>query len=165
MPAIGMPLASPAALARSRALPRRPRLLGARVVRGNPLARAGAASDDGNERESAVLMLNNAEELEALLARCKEEKRKCVINVSSSKCGPCKLLLPTLEAYGEKYPACAFARFYFDKDESLQTVMKGWKVQGVPTYRLYEPSGELKNQFATGQPQKLGSALYLFLDE
>ena len=109
--------------------------------------------------------VETATELEDIIASCAREKRKCVVNVSTSKCGPCKLLLPTLEAYGEKYPACAFARFYFDKDESLQTVMKGWKVQGVPTYRLYEPSGELKNQFATGQPQKLGSALYLFLDE
>lgn len=108
-------------------------------------------------------MLRTAEELDALLERCKAEKRKCVVNVSSSKCGPCKLLLPTLEAYGEKYPGCSFARFYFDLDDSLQARMKEWGVQGVPTYRMYEPNGELKSQFTTGVPTKLGSTLYLFL--
>ena len=41
--------------------------------------------------------------------------------------------------------------------------MKEWGVQGVPTYRMYEPDGELKSQFTTGVPTKLGSTLYLFL--
>ena len=53
---------------------------------------ASAAADD-----KGVIMLNSTDELEALLATAKAEKRKCVLNVSSSKCGPCKLLLPTLQ--------------------------------------------------------------------
>lgn len=126
------------------------------------LARA-TSEGASEESSSSVLMLRTAEELDALLERCKAEKRKCVVNVSSSKCGPCKLLLPTLEAYGEKYPDCSFARFYFDLDDSLQARMKEWGVQGVPTYRMYEPNGELKSQFTTGVPTKLGSTLYLFL--
>ena len=110
-------------------------------------------------------MLGSREALDALLESNKG--KKVVLNVSSSKCGPCKLLMPTLQKYADEHGGdkCTFAKFNFDEDKSLQEAVKEWKIQGVPTYRLYEPSGELKNQFATGQPQKLGSALYLFLDE
>ena len=83
--------------------------------------------------------------------------------VSSSKCGPCKLLLPTLQAYAEKYPDVSFARFYFDADDSLRELVKQWSVQGVPSYRLYDEQGEMTKQFATGTPTKLGNTLYLFL--
>ena len=41
--------------------------------------------------------------------------------------------------------------------------MKEWKIQGVPTYRLYNEKGECTKMFTTGLPDKLGSALYLFL--
>jgi thiol-disulfide isomerase/thioredoxin len=119
---------------------------------------SGEAVDD-----KGVTMLNNTEELEAMLATAKAEKRKFVLNVSSSKCGPCKLLLPTLQAYAEKYPEVSFARFYFDSDDSLRALVKDWSVQGVPSYRLYDEKGEMTKQFATGTPTKLGNTLYLFL--
>ena len=119
---------------------------------------ASAAADD-----KGVTMLNSTDELEALLATAKAEKRKCVLNVSSSKCGPCKLLLPTLQAYAEKYPDVFFARFYFDSDDSLRELVKEWSVQGVPSYRLYDEKGQMTKQFATGTPTKLGNTLYLFL--
>ena len=119
---------------------------------------ASAAADD-----KGVTMLSTTDELELLLATAKAEKRKCVLNVSSSKCGPCKLLLPTLQAYAEKYPDVSFARFYFDADDSLRELVKQWSVQGVPSYRLYDEQGEMTKQFATGTPTKLGNTLYLFL--
>lgn len=119
---------------------------------------AFAATDD-----KGVTMLNTTDELESMLATAKAEKRKFVLNVSSSKCGPCKLLLPTLQAYAEKYPDVSFARFYFDSDDSLRELVKEWSVQGVPSYRLYDEKGEMTKQFATGTPTKLGNTLYLFL--
>ena len=119
---------------------------------------ASAAADD-----KGVTMLNTTDELESLLATAKAEKRKVVLNVSSSKCGPCKLLLPTLQAYAEKYLEVSFARFYFDSDDSLRELVKEWSVQGVPSYRLYDEKGEMTKQFATGTPTKLGNTLYLFL--
>lgn len=114
-------------------------------------------------REEGVTMLTTKDELTAFLRAAADGKRKCVLNISSSKCGPCKLLLPTLIAYAEKFPNARFARFYFDKDDSLRDIVNTWAVQGVPSYRLYDEQGEMTKQFATGTPTKLGNSLYLFL--
>ena len=108
-------------------------------------------------------MLGTTDGRASLLGMAKAEKRRCVLNVGGSKCGPCKLLLPTLQAYAEKYPDVSFARFYFDADDSLRELVKQWSVQGVPSYRLYDEQGEMTKQFATGTPTKLGNTLYLFL--
>ena len=58
---------------------------------------------------------------------------------------------------------CMDAKFNFDEDKSLQEAVKEWKIQGVPTYMMYDEKGECTKMFTTGLPDKLGSALYLFL--
>ena len=109
-----------------------------------------------------VHMLGSREALDALLESNKG--KKVVLNVSSSKCGPCKLLMPTLQKHGDEHgDKCTFAKFNFDEDKSLQDAVKEWKIQGVPTYRLYNEKGECTKMLTTGLPDKLGSALYLFL--
>ena len=109
-----------------------------------------------------VHMLGSREALDALLESSKG--KKVVLNVSSSKCGPCKLLMPTLQKYADEHgDKCTFAKFNFDEDKSLQDAVKEWKIQGVPTYRLYNEKGECTKMLTTGLPDKLGSALYLFL--
>ncbi len=113
--------------------------------------------------DKGVTMIRTKDELLAVLQQASDGKQKCVLNISSSKCGPCKLLLPTLHAYAEKFPSVTFARFYFDMDDSLRELVKEWSVQGVPSYRLYDEKGEMQKQFATGTPTKLGNTLYLFL--
>ena len=91
-------------------------------------------------------MIGSQDELDELLESSKG--KKVVLNVSSSKCGPCKLLMPTLQKYADEHGG--------DK-------CKEWKIQGVPTYRMYDEKGECTKMFTTGLPDKLGSALYLFL--
>jgi len=110
-----------------------------------------------------VQMIGSKDELEKLLESSKG--KKVVLNVSSSKCGPCKLLMPTLQKYADEHGGdkCTFAKFNFDEDKSLQEAVKEWKIQGVPTYRMYDEKGECTKMFTTGLPDKLGSALYLFL--
>jgi thiol-disulfide isomerase/thioredoxin len=108
-------------------------------------------------------MIGSRDELEKLLESSKG--KKVVLNVSSSKCGPCKLLMPTLQKYADEHGGdkCTFAKFNFDEDKSLQEAVKEWKIQGVPTYMMYDENGECTKMFTTGLPDKLGSALYLFL--
>ena len=71
----------------------------------------------------------------------------------------------TLQKYADEHGGdkCTFAKFNFDEDKSLQEAVKEWKIQGVPTYRMYDEKGECTKMFTTGLPDKLGSALYLFL--
>ena len=117
------------------------------------------------ESKGAVIQLTSVRDVEDLLEACKSERKKCIINVSTTSCGPCKLLLPTLEKYAEEHggETATFAKFFSDDNEELRKVASSWKVFQVPTYRMYNEAGELHKQFTTGDPKKLGSSLYLFL--
>lgn len=135
-------------------------------VRGRhqPARATSSAASESKDATSAVVQLTSEKEVNELLERCKRDGRKCVVNVSTSSCGPCKFLLPTFEKYAEEHRSTAtFAKLVSDQNEELGAVASSWKVLQVPTYRMYDEKGEVSKQFTTGDPKKLGSSLYLFL--
>ncbi|EEH52113.1 uncharacterized protein MICPUCDRAFT_53709 [Micromonas pusilla CCMP1545] len=147
--------------------PRAPLLRG----RSTPFSRAArvgkiytASSSVTEASTRTVVHVETATELEDIIASCAREKRKCVVNVSTSKCGPCKMLLPTLEKYAREHgDSATFVKFHSDEGEDLKRVASEWAVQQVPTYRLIREDGETHAQFTTGKPDSLGGKLYLFL--
>ena len=135
-----------------------------RMRRGRGNVRHVVTQASSNGGETAVVQLRSESEVYELLESCKKQKRKCLINVSTSTCGPCLLLTPTFEKYAAEHAKKAtFAKFFSDESEDLGKVASSWKVFQVPTYRLYDENGEVFKQFTTGDPKKLGSSLYLFL--
>lgn len=125
---------------------------------------APAAEDDASEDVGPVVRLRSEADVDELLDACKGQRRKCVINVSTSSCGPCKFLLPTLEKYAEEHlKRASFGKIISDENDELKKLVTSWGVSQVPCYRFYDENGALYKQFTTGDPKKLGSALYLFL--
>lgn len=132
--------------------------------RHQPARAASSAASVSRDATSAVVRLTSEKEVRELLEGCKREGRKCVVNVSTSSCGPCQFLWPTFEKYAEKHRSTAtFAKLVSDQNEELGAVASSWKVLQVPAYRMYDERGEVSKQFTTGDPKKLGTCLYLFL--
>ena len=106
-----------------------------------------------------VPMLGSREALDALLESNKgkgAERARASAALQAAH-------MPTLQKYADEHgDKCTFAKFN-DEDKPLQDMVKEWKIQGVPTYRLYNEKGECTKMLTTGLPDKLGSALYLFL--
>jgi thioredoxin-like negative regulator of GroEL len=135
-----------------------------RLVTLSQSARDGEEETVEAEDGGAVVRLTSEREVTELLAKCKTEKKKCVVNVSTTSCGPCKFLLPTFEKYAEEnQKTTTFAKLFIDDNDETKAVASSWRVMQVPTYRLLDEVGEVHKQFTTGDPKKLGSALYLFL--
>jgi thioredoxin 1 len=53
-------------------------------------------------------------------------------------CGPCKIMMPTLEKMCIKYDYIEFVKLCIDGDESLENIADKYKVLKVPTIMIFK---------------------------
>jgi thioredoxin 1 len=91
-----------------------------------------------------------------------------VVDISTTTCGPCKMIFPKLVEMSLEYPDAVFLKINGDINNDTRTLMRKWGVRAVPNFRFFKNGeqvhshtgaklDELKTRFAEhyGQPIKV----------
>ena len=120
---------------------------------------------DDFEGDGAVVTLEAALDFDELLERAHGEGTDVVVVFSTSRCGPCKLLYPTVaRASTERWAEGAeFVRVVADTNDETRKLAQRYQVTQVPALRLIR-DGAVQKEWLGTSPQALRQQLYLWLD-
>jgi thioredoxin 1 len=83
------------------------------------------------------------------------ENSTVLVNFSAPWCGPCKMMQPTLERFGEAHPEVKIVKIDIDDDFEIASA---YQVRGVPTLILFKDTQQVKTLVGgqtKGQLEKL----------
>lgn len=113
-----------------------------------------------------VVEFQSEEEFNKILTEAGE--KLVVVDVSTTTCGPCKMIFPKLVEMSLEYPDAVFLKINGNVNNDTRTLMKKWGVRAVPNFRFFKNGEqvhshtgakleELKTRFAEhyGQPLKV----------
>lgn len=113
-----------------------------------------------------VVEFQSEEEFNKILTEAGD--KLVVVDVSTTTCGPCKMIFPKLVEMSLEYPDAVFLKINGNVSSDTRTLMKKWGVRAVPNFRFFKNGEqvhshtgakleELKTRFAEhyGQPLKV----------
>lgn len=99
-----------------------------------------SASISAGGKKGNVIEVEDGEELEKYIQEAGD--KLVVVDVSTTTCGPCKLIYPKVVNMSIEYPDTLFYKINGDKSSSTRALMRKWGVRAVPNFRFYK-GGEL----------------------
>lgn len=99
-----------------------------------------SASVSAGGKKGNVIEVEDGEELEKYIQEAGD--KLVVVDVSTTTCGPCKLIYPKVVNMSIEYPDTLFYKINGDKSSSTRALMRKWGVRAVPNFRFYK-GGEL----------------------
>lgn len=121
------------------------RLKGPRRIRCS--ANNTAAGQQGN-----VIGADDGEALEKYIEDAGD--KLVVVAVSTTTCGPCKLIFPKVVKMSTEYPDVLFYKIDGDKSSSTRALMRKWGVRAVPNFRFFR-NGKLVHQHSGAKEAEL----------
>jgi len=113
-----------------------------------------------------VVEFQSEEEFNRILTEAGD--KLVVVDVSTTTCGPCKMIFPKLVEMSLQYPDAVFLKINGNVNNDTRTLMRKWGVRAVPNFRFFKKGEqvhshtgakleELKTRFAEhyGQPLKV----------
>ncbi|XP_078448239.1 chloroplastic drought-induced stress protein of 32 kD [Wolffia australiana] len=112
------------------------------------------------DSHSLVEQLHSREDVEALMARSKEEGKLLVLDVGLKHCGPCVKVYPTVVRLSRSMSdVVVFARMNGDENESCMQFLKDMDVVQVPTF-LFIRDGKIAGRYVgSGKGELVGEIL------
>lgn len=77
---------------------------------------------------------------ETELINLQSSGKKILLDLYATWCGPCRMLMPSLESMSKKYPDVEFIKMDVDKNQDFAIKLG---VRGVPTVIIYDGSNIL----------------------
>uniref|UniRef100_A0A0C9RGU1 TSA: Wollemia nobilis Ref_Wollemi_Transcript_25504_985 transcribed RNA sequence n=1 Tax=Wollemia nobilis TaxID=56998 RepID=A0A0C9RGU1_9CONI len=111
-----------------------------------------SASNNSSTQEGNVIEVENGEEMENCIQNAGD--KLVVVNVSTTTCGPCKLIYPKVVKMSIEYPDTLFYKINGDKSSSSRALMRKWGVRAVPNFRFYK-RGELLHSHSGAKEDEL----------
>jgi thioredoxin 1 len=113
-----------------------------------------------------VVEFQTEEEFDSILTEAGD--KLVVVDISTTTCGPCKMIFPKLVEMSLAYPDAVFLKINGDVNNDTRTLMRKWGVRAVPSFRFFRNGQqvhahtgakleELKTRFAEhyGSPIKV----------
>ena len=112
------------------------------------------------DNHSLVEQLHGREDVEALMAKTKEEGKMLVLDVGLKHCGPCVKVYPTVMKLSRSMKDVAvFARMNGDENESCMQFLRDMEVVEVPTF-LFIKEGKISGRYVgSGKGELVGEIL------
>ncbi|KAG0558595.1 hypothetical protein KC19_10G040500 [Ceratodon purpureus] len=118
------------------------------------------------ESNGNVVEFQSEEEFNTILKDAGD--KLIVLDISTTTCGPCKMIFPKLVEMSLQYPDAVFLKINGDINNDTRSLMRKWGVRAVPSFRFFKNGEqvhshtgakleELKTRFAEhyGQPIKV----------
>eukprot|EP00192_Tetraselmis_astigmatica_P015029 CAMPEP_0117669982 /NCGR_PEP_ID=MMETSP0804-20121206/12464_1 /TAXON_ID=1074897 /ORGANISM="Tetraselmis astigmatica, Strain CCMP880" /LENGTH=162 /DNA_ID=CAMNT_0005478159 /DNA_START=55 /DNA_END=543 /DNA_ORIENTATION=- len=87
-----------------------------------------------------VTMIESKDDFSKALSEAGESL--VVLDIGSTRCGPCKMVWPKFCAMSEEFEDASFLKINGDTNKETVAMMKEWEVKAVPEFRFFR-SGEL----------------------
>mmetsp|Transcript_24889 Transcript_24889/g.64084 ORF Transcript_24889/g.64084 Transcript_24889/m.64084 type:complete len:162 (-) Transcript_24889:158-643(-) len=84
--------------------------------------------------DGKVTMIESREDFEQAMA---ESNGLVVLDISSTMCGPCKLVYPYFVELAEEFSDATFLKVNGDTNSETVSMMKEWGVKSVPEFRMF----------------------------
>ena len=112
------------------------------------------------DNHSLVEQLHGREDVEALMAKTKEEGKMLVLDMGLKHCGPCVKVYPTVMKLSRSMKDVAvFARMNRDENESCMQFLRDMEVVEVPTF-LFIKEGKISGRYVgSGKGELVGEIL------
>ncbi|KAH9299286.1 hypothetical protein KI387_030968, partial [Taxus chinensis] len=94
-----------------------------------------SASNSSGGQKGNVIEVQSGEELEKYIEDAGD--KLVVVDISTTTCGPCKLVYPKVVKMSIEYPDTLFYKINGDKSTSTRDLMRKWGVRAVPNFRFY----------------------------
>ncbi|XP_057864757.2 thioredoxin H1 isoform X1 [Cryptomeria japonica] len=111
-----------------------------------------SASNSSGGKKGNVIEVEDGEELEKYIQDAGD--KLVVVDVSTTTCGPCKLIYPKVVNMSIEYPDTLFYKINGDKSSSTRALMRKWGVRAVPNFRFYR-KGELLHSHSGAKEDEL----------
>eukprot|EP01018_Ginkgo_biloba_P035433 Gb_20154 [translate_table: standard] len=113
--------------------------------------RCSASSAAGGQQGNVI----EVEDEESVDKYIQEAGNKLVvIDISTTTCGPCKLIYPKVVKMSIEYPDALFLKINGDRSSNTRALMRKWGVRAVPNFRFYR-SGELLHSHSGANEDEL----------
>lgn len=111
-----------------------------------------SASNAASGQQGNVIGADDGEALEKSIEDAGD--KLVVVAVSTTTCGPCKLIFPKVVKMSTEYPDAVFFKIDGDKNSSTRALMRKWGVRAVPNFRFYN-NGKLIHSHSGAKEDEL----------
>lgn len=94
-----------------------------------------------NPNAGQVVTVATVEELDRRIAEAGSQL--CVVDISTTWCGPCKVIYPKLVELAEELPQVVFLKINGDTSKDTAQRMKEWSVKSVPEFRFFREGKQI----------------------
>jgi len=112
---------------------------------------------------SAVLEVFHPDEYKSLLNEAKEDKKLAVVYFTAKWCGPCRHVLPVVNALSKEFVDVKFLKVDLDEVE-LQKTCEMAGIAAVPTFQFHL-EGKMVSGFSGADSKKLRDTIQELLEE
>jgi len=120
-------------------------------LKGSRRIRCSVSNTAGGQHGN-VIGADDGEKLEKYIQDAGD--KLVVVAVSTTTCGPCKLIYPKVVKMSTEYPDVLFYKIEGDKSTSTRALMRRWGVRAVPNFRFFR-NGKLVHSHSGAKEDEL----------